>query len=108
VGAGRGRWIEAIRPTVERYETIFGSRRRPEGVAVLADSFSGEIREHGRPTPTHLAIFGAFGRLVRAQGAKTQLRLYHEVSVATPDEQWFEYVDCHERTGLLGALRAVR
>lgn len=53
--------------------------------------------------PTHLAIFGAFGRLVRAQGARTQLRLYHEVSVATPDEQWFEYVDCHERTGLLRA-----
>ena len=221
-GGGQGRWIEAIRPAVERYETIFGSRRRPEGVAVLAESFSGEIREHGywggmrdrmpasqtsplhapgeldverngarvrvrprgslclirsgqdlsdadsderrmyteevepnlragmgflrdegfavgcfanrfltvlddagRPTertyglswwrtlvdlerwsethPTHLAIFGSFGRLVRAQGARTRLRLYHEVSVASPDEQWFEYEGCRERTGLLGA-----
>jgi aldoxime dehydratase len=221
-GGGAGRWLEVLRPRVERYETIFGARSRPEGVAVLAEQFSGPIREHaywgsmrdrlpaaqtdplhdpgalaverdanrvrvrpagslclirsgqdwsdcdpherrlyleevepslragmdflrthgpdvgclsnrylrvldaaGRPTersygvswwrsladlerwsathPTHLAIFGSFTRMVRAQGGRTRLRLYHEVSVAEPDEQLFCYVDCDERTGLLTA-----
>jgi aldoxime dehydratase len=222
-GTGGGRLVEVIRPRVERYETIFGGRGRPEGGAVLAERFSEPIREHGywgamrdripagqtgpldapgrltaerdgrrirvRPGgtvclirsgqdwsdcdtgerhtylervepnlragmaflrtdgpatgclaqrylwvlddagrhtertyglgwwrtlaaleawsashPTHLAIFGAFTRMVRAQGGRTRLRLYHEVAVATPDEQHFEYAGCPEGTGLLGAL----
>ena len=28
------------------------------------------------------------------RGAPTKLRLYHEVSVAEPAEQWFEYAGC--------------
>lgn len=217
-----GRFVEVIRPRVERYETIFGARSRPEGGAVLAERFSEPIREHGywgamrdripagqtevldapggltaerhggrirvRPSgtvclirsgqdwsdcdseerriyleqvepnlragmnflrtdgpatgclaqrylrvldgagqytertyglgwwrtlaeleawsashPTHLAIFGAFTRMVRTQGGRTRLRLYHEVAVATPDEQHFEYTGCPSGTGLLGA-----
>jgi len=217
-----GRWLEVLRPRVERYETIFGRRSRPEGVAVLADGFSDQVVEHGywgsmrdrmpasqtdglddpgsveverdgdvvrvRPTgsvclirsgqewtqtggeererylseieprlregmdflrdegldigcwsnryltvldddgapaertfglgwwrsmadlerwseshPSHLAIFGSFLKLVGDQGG-TRIRLYHEVSVAHPDECLFEYARCHDRTGLLGAL----
>jgi aldoxime dehydratase len=224
-GDGEGRWIEVIRPRVEEYETIFGARSRPEGIAVLAEGFSDTVREHGywggmrdripasqtdplhdpgpldaerdgtrvrirprgsvclirsgqdwtdtgpderrtyldviepnlragmeflrddgleigclhnrylavvddagNPTdatyglswwrsladlerwaeshPTHLAIFGAFGRMVSDQGGRTRLRLYHEVSVAGPDAQWFEYEGCHDGTGLLGACPA--
>lgn len=222
-GGGGGRWLEVIRPRVERYETIFGARGRPEGVAVLAERFSEPIREHaywgamrdrlpaaqtdpldapgelsadrdgdrvrvrnagsvclirsgqdwsdcdpaerrtylddvepnlragmaflrghgpetgclanrylrvldddGAPTersygwgwwrsladleawsrshPTHLSIFGSFTRMVRRQGGRTRLRLYHEVAVARPDEQHFEYVGCPPGTGLLAAL----
>jgi aldoxime dehydratase len=218
-GAG-GRWIEVVRPRVERFETIFGRRSRPEGVAVLAESFSDAVREHaywggmrdrmpaaqtdplhdpagidverdgdrvrvrprgsvclirsgqdwsdcgdderrtylervepnlrrgmdflraegrdvgcfanryltlvdedGRPTektyglgwwrtladlerwseshPTHLAIFGAFMKMATRGSGPTRLRLYHEVAVADPAEQWFEYVGCRGRTGLL-------
>lgn len=216
-----GRWVEAIRPSVRRMETIVGSRRHPEGLAAVADGFSGEIREHGywgsmrdrlpasateeladaavpevvtdggrvrvrmrgsvclirsgqdwsgthgdeRATyldgiepllregmafladegaaqgclsnryltlvqggeraertyglgwwrtladlerwsathPTHLAIFRAFGRAVRAQGGRSALRLYHEVAVAGPNDQWFEYAGCAPGTGLLAA-----
>jgi aldoxime dehydratase len=223
-GAGyEGRWIEVVRPSVERYETIFGRRSRPEGAAALAKGFSGPVREHGywggmrdrmpasqrdwlhdpgdlrverdgerirvrprgslclirsgqdwsdsepderacyleviEPTlrrgmeflrdqgrkvgclanryltvlddvgfrsersygvswwrsmadlerwaeshPTHLDIFTAFGRLAAARNGNLGLRLYHEVCVAEPDEQWFEYASCHPRTGLLAAI----
>lgn len=215
-----GRWVEAVRPSVRRLETIVGSRSRPEGVAAVAEGFSDEVVEHGywgsmrdrmpasasevfdeppaptvdvdrgrrrvrargpiclirsgqdwsgtrdeeratyldriepllrdgmtflaesgsdvgclsnrylavldedgTPTertyglgwwrtmadlegwsashPTHLAIFGAFGRAVRAQGGRSSLRLYHEVAVAAPHEQWFEYANCAPGTGLL-------
>jgi aldoxime dehydratase len=218
---GHGRWVEIIRPTVEEHETLFASLGRPEGVAMLADGFSGEIQEHaywggmrdriplsqtdpiapvgepvverdggrvrvrpqqgiclirsgqdwtdtdgderamylddvepvlragmtflteqGRPIgcfanryltvledgapvdrsfgvswwrslealerwseshPTRLAIFGAAMKYLTAMGPAARLRLYHEVSVAGADEQYFEYVDCREGTGLSGA-----
>ncbi|ALL79615.1 hypothetical protein AD006_30930 (plasmid) [Pseudonocardia sp. EC080610-09] len=216
-----GRWVEAVRPSVRRVETILGSRRRPEGLAVVAGEMSEEVVEHGywgsmrdrmaassteamddplapetvvdggrvrirgrgsvclirsgqdwsdtrdderdtylgeiepllgegmdflagpggagagclsnryltvldedgAPTertyglgwwqtmadlerwsashPSHLAIFGAFGRAVRDQGGRSALRLYHEVVVAAPHEQWFEYAGCVPGTGLL-------
>ena len=43
---GHGRLVEVLRPTVEEHETLFSSLGRPEGVAVLADGFSGEVQEH--------------------------------------------------------------
>ena len=42
-----GRWLEVIRPRVDRYETIFGRRSRPEGVAHLAGGWSDQVLEHG-------------------------------------------------------------
>ncbi|MFC4949395.1 phenylacetaldoxime dehydratase family protein [Pseudonocardia sp. GCM10023141] len=52
--------------------------------------------------PTHVAIFGAAMKYLMTMGPAARLRLYHEVSVATADEQYFEYVDCREGTGLAG------
>jgi aldoxime dehydratase len=43
---GAGRWAEILRPTVADHETLFSSLGRPEGVAVLAGGFSGEVQEH--------------------------------------------------------------
>jgi aldoxime dehydratase len=43
---GVGTFIEVLYPSVEGYETLFSSLGRPEGVAVLADGMSGEVREH--------------------------------------------------------------
>ncbi|MBV9460673.1 MAG: phenylacetaldoxime dehydratase family protein, partial [Bradyrhizobium sp.] len=45
-GESIGRFIEVLRPGVARYETLFSSLGRPEGVAVLADAMSGEVLEH--------------------------------------------------------------
>ena len=54
--------------------------------------------------PTHVAIFGAAMKYLMALGPAAKLRLYHEVTVATADEQFFEYRNCHPKTGMLRAV----
>ncbi|WP_199435034.1 phenylacetaldoxime dehydratase family protein [Qaidamihabitans albus] len=44
-GSGAGFFVEAVRPSVSRFETLVSNDRR-EGVAVLADALSGEVAEH--------------------------------------------------------------
>ena len=53
--------------------------------------------------PTHVAIFGAAMKYLSKLGPAAQLKLYHEVTVAAADEQFFEYRDCHPQTGMLRA-----
>ncbi|WP_310451975.1 phenylacetaldoxime dehydratase family protein [Sulfuritalea sp.] len=53
--------------------------------------------------PTHVAIFGAAMQYLSKLGPAARLKLYHEVTVAAADEQFFEYLDCHDRTGMLSA-----
>ena len=220
---GGGRFIEVLRPAVERYETLFSSLGRPEGIAAIADGMSGEVLEHaywggmrdriplsqtdemrspGKPTllqdgprlrviaqdnlcmirsgqdwsdtdaaerrmylqdvepvlregmdflrdqglsigcyanrymrlrgpdgalteksygqswwqslsalerwaeshPTHVRIFGAAMKYLSSLGPAAKLRLYHEVAVAAADEQFFEYLGCHAKTGMLAAV----
>lgn len=220
---GIGTFIEVLRPTVARHETLFSSPDRSEGVAVIADGMSGEVQEHaywggmrdriplsqtdamtpggapqlmrdgarlrvtahdnlclirsgqdwsdtesserklylddvepvlregmdflrddgfaigcyanrymqvistdGKATeksygqswwkslaalerwaeshPTHVKIFGAAMKYLSTLGPSAKLRLYHEVTVAAADEQFFEYLNCHPRTGMLAAV----
>ena len=54
--------------------------------------------------PTHVAIFGAAMKYLSTLGPAAKLRLYHEVTVAQADEQFFEYLNCHSGTGMLRAL----
>jgi aldoxime dehydratase len=222
-GSGAGFFIEVLRPPIDRYETLFSSLGRPEGIAALAEGMSGEVQEHaywggmrdriplsqtnamdpgGAPSftrdgsrirvvahdnlclirsgqdwsdteeserkmylddvepvlregmdflrdeglgigcyanrymhvlspdgsaseksygqswwkslaalerwaeshPTHVGIFGAAMRYLSKLGPAAKLRLYHEVTVATAGEQFFEYLDCHPRTGMLAAV----
>ncbi len=223
---GIGTFIEVLRPTVARHETLFSSLGRPEGVAVIADGMSGEVQEHaywggmrdriplsqtdamtpsGQPElirdgarlrvrandhlclirsgqdwsdtedserklyledvepvlregmdflrdegatigcyanrymrvlgadglpseksygqswwkslsalerwaeshPTHVRIFGAAMKYLSTLGPSARLRLYHEVTVAGADEQFFEYLNCHPGTGMLAAVEQV-
>ncbi len=223
---GIGTFIEVLRPSVARHETLFSSLGRPEGLAVIADGMSGEVQEHaywggmrdriplsqtdamtpgGSPTlvrdgarlrvvahdnlclirsgqdwsdteaserqlylgdvepvlregmdflrddglgigcyanrymqvltadgglseksygqscwkslaalerwaeshPTHVRIFGAAMKYLSTLGPSAKLRLYHEVTVAAADEQFFEYRDCHPGTGMLAAVETV-
>jgi aldoxime dehydratase len=220
--AGLGLFVEVVSPSINDYETLFSSLGRPEGIAVLADSLSGDVMEHaywgamrdripksqtndmapagdpslvrdgdrvrvkpqdniclirsgqdwsdteaserkmyledvepvlragmdflrdegrsvgcfanrymtvldrdGRPTeksygmswwkslaalerwseshPTHVRIFGAAMKYLSLLGPAAKLRLYHEVTVAHAADQFFEYRNCHGRTGMLNA-----
>ncbi|GLY39853.1 phenylacetaldoxime dehydratase [Amycolatopsis sp. NBRC 101858] len=56
--------------------------------------------------PTHKAIFGQAMKYLSTLGPAARLRLYHEVTVAAADEQYFEYRGCHPGTGLLAAAAA--
>jgi aldoxime dehydratase len=56
--------------------------------------------------PTHVRIFGAAMKYLSTLGPAAKLRLYHEVTVARADEQFFEYLDCHPQTGMLNAVSA--
>ena len=53
--------------------------------------------------PTHVAIFGAAMKYLGTLGPAAKLRLYHEVTVAAASEQFFEYFNCHSKTGMLRA-----
>lgn len=66
-----------------------------------------ELEAWAESHPTHVDIFGAALRYLSTMGPAASLRLYHEVTVAAADEQFFEYNGCHERTGLLRTV-AVR
>lgn len=54
--------------------------------------------------PTHVAIFGAAMKYLMKLGPAAKLRLYHEVTVARANEQFFEYFKCHDRTGMLRSV----
>jgi aldoxime dehydratase len=57
--------------------------------------------------PTHVRIFGAAMKYLSTLGPAAKLRLYHEVTVARADEQFFEYFNCHPQTGMLNAVQTV-
>jgi aldoxime dehydratase len=62
----------------------------------------GNLERWAKTHPTHVAIFGGFMRYVQALNFQVQLRLYHEVAVIPPQAQFFEYLNCHPNSGLLG------
>jgi aldoxime dehydratase len=53
---------------------------------------------------THLRIFVKFNSVA---SSLVKLRLYHEVSVFDAANQYFEYINCHPRTGLMRDAQAV-
>ena len=51
--------------------------------------------------PTHVAIFDRFLEMAGTFGEAMRLKLWHEVSVMPPGGAEFEYIGCHNQTGLL-------
>jgi hypothetical protein len=79
-----------------------GDPERTFGLAYFDDlqSLEGWSREH----QTHLDIFGRFLGYAKELGNNVSLRLFHEVMVLSPDQQLFEYVGCHDTTGMLASM----
>jgi hypothetical protein len=65
-------------------------------------SLEGWSKQH----KTHLDIFGRFLQYAAELQNNVTLRLFHEVVVLRPEQQFFEYVGCHPGTGLLGSTAA--
>ena len=63
-------------------------------------SLEGWSKQH----KTHLDIFGRFIQYAAELQNNVQLRLFHEVMVLQPEQQFFEYVGCHAGTGMLASL----
>jgi aldoxime dehydratase len=63
----------------------------------------GALEQWAEHHPTHLAIFGTFMQVMAPLGDAMQLRLWHEVMVLPDQAQSFEYINCHDRTGLMAA-----
>lgn len=71
------------------------------GLAYFNDlaSLEGWSKRH----KTHLDIFGGFLAYAKRLDNNVSLRLYHEVFVLAPEQQFFEYVGCHEDSGMLAS-----
>ncbi len=74
------------------------------GLAFFDDLAS--LESWSKEHQTHLNIFGGFLQYARKLNYKLSLHLYHEVLVLKPEQQFFEYVGCHPKTGMVGGLKA--
>lgn len=75
---------------------------RTFGLAYFDDMKS--LERWSREHPTHMAIFGGFLKYAKTLDNNVTLRLFHEVLVLAPEQQLFEYVGCHEASGMLSAV----
>ncbi|KAM7202939.1 hem-containing dehydratase protein [Naviculisporaceae sp. PSN 640] len=98
VGCYSCRFMEIVDATTSRADSI----DRTFGLAYFDElaSLEGWSKEH----PTHLAIFGGFFQYAKKLGNNVTLRVFHEVMVLDEDQQYFEYVGCHDGTGMLAVF----
>lgn len=61
-----------------------------------------DLNAWAKDHPTHKAIFGVAMRYLGKHGGSGNLKLTHEVFVMDSGQAHFEYLHCHDRTGLLG------
>jgi aldoxime dehydratase len=92
IGCYDCRYVDVVDETWQPAERTFG-------LAYFREL--GDMEKWAESHPTHVEIFGRFMLAVQRLEFNLKLRLYHEVTIAAPDEQFFEYVNCHDDTGLL-------
>jgi hypothetical protein len=100
VGCFSCRFMDVLDP--QTYQT---GTDKTFGLAYFDDLSSLEMwsKEH----KTHLDIFGRFLQYAKELQNQVSLRLFHEVMVLRPDQQVFEYIGCHGKTGMLASLSPV-
>jgi hypothetical protein len=94
VGCIENRMMSVIDPT-----TLSTDTDKTFGLGFF-DSL-GSLEKWSKEHKTHLAIFGRFLQYTKELNNDYTLRLYHEIMVLQPEQQDFEYVGCHPKTGLL-------
>ncbi|KAH9876926.1 hypothetical protein IAQ61_002287 [Plenodomus lingam] len=85
-------------------ETYKADRERTFGLGYFEDLAS--LEKWSKSHPTHINIFTGFLRYAKKLNDNPSLRLFHEVYSLEEDQQLFEYVGCHEESGLRNALSA--
>ncbi|GAA6152771.1 phenylacetaldoxime dehydratase family protein [Pseudoteredinibacter isoporae] len=75
------------------------------GLGYAKDIFAFE--EWAKSHPTHLDIFGKFMVMAEKYGETLQLQLWHEVAVCPDGGGEFEYIQCHDKTGILPFVSGV-
>jgi aldoxime dehydratase len=96
----------AIGCHANRYMTVLGRDGKPleKSYGMSWWNSLAALERWAESHPTHIAIFGAAMKYLMTLGPAAKLRLYHEVTVARANEQFFEYFRCHERTGMLRSV----
>ncbi|KAL1960678.1 hypothetical protein VTO42DRAFT_6508 [Malbranchea cinnamomea] len=98
VGCYSCRFMQIIDPVSHKVD-----KKRTFGLAYFDDL--GSLERWSKQHPTHLNIFDAFLKYTKHLNNNISLRLFHEVLVLEPEQQLFEYVGCHEDSGMLVSKR---
>lgn len=97
VGCYSCRFMDVIDPVSYK-----PNKDRTFGLAYFDDLSS--LEKWSKQHKTHLDIFGGFLQYSKRLDNNISLRVFHEVLVLTPEQQWLEYVGCHEKSGMLLSL----
>ncbi|KAH7353192.1 heme-containing dehydratase protein [Plectosphaerella cucumerina] len=95
VGCHACRFMDVVDPASRE-----ANKDQTFGLAFFDDLAS--LEKWSKSHPTHLAIFGGFLKYAAELNNEISLRLFHEVFVLRPEQQFFEYINCHVGTGMLG------
>ena len=94
--AGLGTFIEVLSPSINDYETLFSSLGRPEGIAVLANSLSGEVMEHAYwggmrdriPKSQTNDMAPAGGPSILRDGDRVRVKPYDNICLIRSGQDW--------------------
>jgi hypothetical protein len=98
VGCYSNRFMEILNPGTGIHDTD-----KTFGLAYFDElaSLEGWSKKH----KTHLDIFGGFLKYTKDLNFEISLKLWHDVMVLKPEQQFFEYVGCHDGTGMLALFK---
>lgn len=101
VGCIECRFMDVVPKTNDGAENM-AATDKTFGLAYFDDLAS--LEDWSKRHKTHLDIFGRFIQYAGELQGNVSLRLFHEVMVLEPDQQHFEYIGCHDTTGMLASV----
>ncbi|KAK4632287.1 Phenylacetaldoxime dehydratase [Fulvia fulva] len=87
---------------IQKDEAVASPTDKTFGLAYFDDLSS--LEDWSKRHKTHLDIFGRFLQYAGELQGNVSLRLFHEVMVVKLEQQYFEYVGCHDSTGMLASI----